>query len=306
MSSLVKEKWSKKYKRSIDCSNPKGFSQKAHCAGRRKRKSGGKTKSRPVESLQEKMMGTLKTFVLEEINKNIKKEIAKKKLKKYGKDLYESVNLQSELKKSGANPKKLYTASKLVKLAEQKVLEGYDELNDDCGCDEGEGYMLKSQLSSIIHNAQKLHDMIDEDDQFEDWIQSKITLAEDYITTAFTYLMHSDDEEDGEYYEYEPLGEISEGSKSPKKDSPTADYKDALNPEMDDDELFEKNEKKEIEEADKKWIQTAIKKPGQLHKDLGIPKGEKIPIEKLKVAAKKTGKVGQRARMALNLRKINK
>ena len=30
------EKWSKKYKRSIDCSNPKGFSQKAHCAGRKK------------------------------------------------------------------------------------------------------------------------------------------------------------------------------------------------------------------------------------------------------------------------------
>ena len=40
----ILEKWSKKYKRSVDCSNPKGFSQKAHCAGRRKRKYGGKTK----------------------------------------------------------------------------------------------------------------------------------------------------------------------------------------------------------------------------------------------------------------------
>ena len=29
--------WSKKYKKSIDCNNPKGFSQKAHCAGRKKR-----------------------------------------------------------------------------------------------------------------------------------------------------------------------------------------------------------------------------------------------------------------------------
>jgi len=34
----LSEKWSKKYKRSIDCSHPKGFSQKAHCAGRRKKK----------------------------------------------------------------------------------------------------------------------------------------------------------------------------------------------------------------------------------------------------------------------------
>ena len=32
----IEEKWSQKYKRSIDCSNPKGFSQKAHCAGRKK------------------------------------------------------------------------------------------------------------------------------------------------------------------------------------------------------------------------------------------------------------------------------
>jgi hypothetical protein len=30
------EKWSNKYKRSIDCSNPKGFSQRAHCQGKKK------------------------------------------------------------------------------------------------------------------------------------------------------------------------------------------------------------------------------------------------------------------------------
>ena len=33
----VKEDWSEKYKDSIDCNNPKGFSQKAHCQGRKKR-----------------------------------------------------------------------------------------------------------------------------------------------------------------------------------------------------------------------------------------------------------------------------
>lgn len=30
----IKEGWSQKYKKSINCSNPKGFSQKAHCAGK--------------------------------------------------------------------------------------------------------------------------------------------------------------------------------------------------------------------------------------------------------------------------------
>jgi hypothetical protein len=38
------KKWSKKYKRSIDCNNPKGFSQKAHCAGKRKKESKMSTK----------------------------------------------------------------------------------------------------------------------------------------------------------------------------------------------------------------------------------------------------------------------
>jgi hypothetical protein len=32
----VTEKWSEKYKKSINCNNPKGFSQKAHCQGKKK------------------------------------------------------------------------------------------------------------------------------------------------------------------------------------------------------------------------------------------------------------------------------
>ena len=33
---FVTEKWSQKYKNSINCSHPKGFSQRAHCAGKKK------------------------------------------------------------------------------------------------------------------------------------------------------------------------------------------------------------------------------------------------------------------------------
>lgn len=35
--SEINEKWSEKYKRSIDCNNPKGFSQRAHCQGKKKK-----------------------------------------------------------------------------------------------------------------------------------------------------------------------------------------------------------------------------------------------------------------------------
>jgi len=54
------------------------------------------------------------------------------------------------------------------------------------------------------------------------------------------------------------------------------------------------------------WIKKAIKKPGALRKTLGAKKGKPIPLSKLRKAAKKGGKLGQRARFALNLRKFKK
>ena len=55
-----------------------------------------------------------------------------------------------------------------------------------------------------------------------------------------------------------------------------------------------------------KWIQKAIKKPGALHKELGVSEGKKIPAKKLKAAASKPGKEGQRARLAETLKKMHK
>ena len=45
----LKEKWSEKYKRSINCSNPKGFSQKAHCAGKKKNENMNEVAARYIE-----------------------------------------------------------------------------------------------------------------------------------------------------------------------------------------------------------------------------------------------------------------
>jgi hypothetical protein len=52
----------------------------------------------------------------------------------------------------------------------------------------------------------------------------------------------------------------------------------------------------------KNWIADAIKKPGALKKSMGVKKGEKIPAGKLAAAAKKPGKMGQRARLAQTLK----
>jgi len=55
-----------------------------------------------------------------------------------------------------------------------------------------------------------------------------------------------------------------------------------------------------------KWIQKAIKKPGALHKQLGVAEDKKIPAKKLSKAAEKGGKLGKRARLAQTLKKLHK
>lgn len=56
--------------------------------------------------------------------------------------------------------------------------------------------------------------------------------------------------------------------------------------------------------AGKKWIASAIKKPGALRKELGVKAGQSIPAKKLDAAAKKPGVEGKRARLAKTLKKM--
>ena len=52
----------------------------------------------------------------------------------------------------------------------------------------------------------------------------------------------------------------------------------------------------------KNWIAGAIQKKGALRKELGAKAGKPIPAAKLEAAAKKPGKMGQRARLAMTLK----
>ena len=65
----------------------------------------------------------------------------------------------------------------------------------DIGEYDQEGDMAKSDLRSIMANAKKLHDMIEDADNLPEWCQNKITLAEDYISTVANYLTAEMNEE---------------------------------------------------------------------------------------------------------------
>ena len=65
----------------------------------------------------------------------------------------------------------------------KKMKENYDKGEYDY-----EGDMAKTQLKGVVRNAQELHDLLQPADNLPEWVQSKITLAADYIQTAADYM----------------------------------------------------------------------------------------------------------------------
>lgn len=74
-------------------------------------------------------------------------------------------------------------------------------------------------------------------------------------------------------------------------------HKDSQKPE-------DKKERRVYKAKKENFIAKAIKHPGALHKELHVKKNEKIPAKKLEKAAHHKGKEGQRARLAITLRKL--
>jgi hypothetical protein len=85
---------------------------------------------------------------------------------------------------------KLATDYKLTTKKVAKVNEAKDPREYDY-----EGDMAKSQLRSIIANAKQAHDMLKDDTNMAEWVQSKITLAADYISTVADYMQSEVNEE---------------------------------------------------------------------------------------------------------------
>lgn len=88
-----------------------------------------------------------------------------------------------------------------MKITKQRILE---IIKEECGsmqmADYGphhdqyfhftddEGGMAKRQLYKIAKYAMMLHDSLEDEDQLEGWVQSKITKAADYMGTVAHYL----------------------------------------------------------------------------------------------------------------------
>ena len=98
------------------------------------------------------------------------------------------------------------------------------------------------QLKSIIANSQRMHDMLSDDTNLPEWVQSKITLAEDYISTASNYMQGEMNEEKMPFEgPYRKVGERKDKYGNTVKNVPKFLAKKAMNK--------QKNEEVEITEA---------------------------------------------------------
>ena len=75
-----------------------------------------------------------------------------------------------------------------VKHVKKRAMQEEKKDKYDEGEYDREGDMAKSDLRSIIANAKRLHDMIEDADNLPEWVQSKITIAEDYVSTVANYM----------------------------------------------------------------------------------------------------------------------
>ena len=107
--------------------------------------------------------------------------------------------------------------------------------------------MMKAQLLSIMENAERIYHMIDDGEMFEDWLQYKVTIAEDYLRAVSGYLKYyngeknmKDDNElesDDEFDSDEDFDDIDDEDFDDEYDDVSEDELDYEDEDWDGDEL---------------------------------------------------------------------
>lgn len=68
------------------------------------------------------------------------------------------------------------------------IVKGVAEATDKKDGEYSDPHMAVNQLKTIMHNAEELIEMLGDDTDLPEWVESKITLAEDYIMTVANYM----------------------------------------------------------------------------------------------------------------------
>jgi|TARA_R110000782_G_scaffold236462_4_gene322586 hypothetical protein len=73
-------------------------------------------------------------------------------------------------------------------ITEEPEDDQYDDYDQDAGEYDYEGAMALVQLRTIIRNAETMLTLLQDDTNLPEWIQSKLTIAEDHMMTSANYI----------------------------------------------------------------------------------------------------------------------
>ena len=207
---LVKEGWSAKYKKSIDCNNPKGFSQKAHCAGKKKmteesnpriaRKKGQPAKSKKHSDLytDEDPKGTIHGLGFKDVA-TAKASVAK--IRKSGRSHAHKIQAAIAMEQRARVMGKTSEAAvyrKFINSMKKKTKAMNEEKHGD-----HEYEMIRRQTDNIIVAARKIKKEVGKGEgEVKAWVQSKITKAADYIDTAADYMTDKEEVKEGSLHKW--------------------------------------------------------------------------------------------------------
>jgi hypothetical protein len=181
----VEEEWSDKYKKSIDCDNPKGFSQRAHCQGRKKKMNEEADKKGKGSGKKDACYHKVKTRY--DVWPSAYASGALVKCRKVGADNWGN--------KSEAVEEKRYCP--LCDKRESRSECSYGgKAWDKVSVKDEEYSMARSELKTIEDAVKRLQMKVGKGEgDLEAWVQSKITKAADYIDTAADYIASGEMEE---------------------------------------------------------------------------------------------------------------
>lgn len=145
------------------------------------------------------------------------------------------------------------------KAQKDKMKKGMKEAKDK-GEYDYEGDMAMSQLKTICRHAEHFMEMLKPDTNLPEWVQSKITLATDYIQTAHDYMMSEVDEAYSDPYAAKKSAEMKKAQAATMADA-KKEYDAAKKPKFAKNFMkMKKEEVENIDELSKKTLGSYVKK----------------------------------------------
>lgn len=131
-------------------------------------------------------MNRVKKIIIEEAAKVLREMKKRRKVGSVKSNLYEAVKTADMVKH---NPRKYRIANKLVSISENRFIKERQKLKEEHG-PEDESEMAKAQVTAIMEKANEIFRMLDGVTQLEDWLQYKLSIAENYIDAVHGYMKY--------------------------------------------------------------------------------------------------------------------